>query len=235
MKFNKEVSITNKLNQVAIDYTKEDETSLLNALPVINIAIGAALRGLYTPKIKINLLPMEEIIKRRLKIQKIVVSIITSFFIILLIFLSSLKARDLVNKYRKTIEINKRTQELKSSNEDLIKMKDSLDKFDLIILNIAISKAINKSWPNSLSELSYCVPEGMWFERFDANSKGMLSITGKVGKGKLELIELFITNCSKSKNFVGTGTKGSNDSDEYTNFEAGRREESRKLQTEASR
>lgn len=225
IRLNKEIVIENKLNHVAINYTKKDEDSLLSVLPLLNVAIGSALRGLTTPKTIVNLLPVEEIIGRKLQIQKIVVAAVISVLLFLFLSLAFTKIVSLIKVNKETSQIKEKISGLKSASEELLRMKDTLDRFDGFATNdIGIGKNSNKSWSGNLVEFTFCVPVGMWIERFDGVPRGGLTISGKVSKGKQDLIEVFTRNCSNSKNFKGTGIKDMIDSEEYTNFNMARRE-----------
>ncbi|MCX5776075.1 MAG: pilus assembly protein PilM [Candidatus Firestonebacteria bacterium] len=198
-KTTKNARIEDMLNENIISYDKKQKTELLAALPLLAVALGAALRNLVPVKNNINLLPFEVIIGRKLRSRRslIIVSAACIFLVLLLGSVYKMKQRSEV--VSKIDEINRQLSVMSEDVKELRMKKKSLDSLKGLDLRYTFHTKKFKIWSEQVYRLSTIVPEKMWLFYADWSSFGFRAS----GACKEDVVKQFSINGEDQPGFKG--------------------------------
>jgi len=196
-KIGKPVKVESELNKNLISYDKSQESALLNALPQLGTAIGAALRVLLPVKNNVNLLPREIIIGRNLRSRRSLLIVTVSSILLVLLVGTGYKIK-LGAALQEKIEICKTDL---GKEDEIVKelriKKKAIDRLAAYTVRYTSHAKYFKKWSDMVCELAKIVPDKMWFETVEWNIGGF----DASGMCKEDVVRDFADIGMKSKNF----------------------------------
>jgi type IV pilus assembly protein PilM len=214
-KLNRETKIGSALNKNLLIFDKKIEAELLPNIPVLNVALGCALRNLTEIKQNVNLLPIEVMLRRNLKSRRFVTVSIAVVLILLLSGLTGYKINQLTGINAKIASANKEIKEIKKESEELYNKKIAAAALSEMQEQAKNQRELFNVWSKIIRELTVITPRNVTLDNFSW-AKGGINILAKCPIKNDEVL-LFINNAAESKYFNGL-TQGSYNVTDVINF-----------------
>jgi len=202
---------------------KAEEASVLSEnLPMWCTVLGAALNGCVEVVHKLNLLPEEVILTKKLVFQRIITAAVAGVAVIGLAFGTFAKISRIKRLESNEEIISRKIGGASTQTMDLLRKDSELKHFEDV--KSFFSKTLN-SIPasQSLIELYRITPVDMTFDLYDMKSDNNLKISGTVSAGKDKQLQEFLTKCQDSKYYQNIMLKNTNFTENWVSFSFGRR------------
>ena len=198
-KTGKNVKSESDLNKNVISYDKAVETSLLESLPLLATAIGAALRNLIPVKNTINLLPLEIIIGRQLRSRRSLIIVVAACIFLILMLVTGYKMMERSKVITKIVDINAKTDSMSTEIKELKKKDKAIKRLEIVKKRFMRPETKFRKWSVNVYELSTIVPDKMWLETAEWNAMGFETS----GACKEDVVQQLSTNGDGTVNYKG--------------------------------